>query len=351
MVGSMINVPKRMKAAVLHAPNNLKVEEVATPEINSHEVLVKVKYCGVCGTDYHICNGTFPIGNLPLILGHEYSGVVAKKGEEVKSINIGDSVTADVNMSCEMCDYCRKGYKFFCPELRQKGIHEDGAFAEYIKVTDRYIHKLPKSMPFEAGAFVEPVACVVHSHERLNIKLGSSVAIIGAGTMGLIHASVARLRGATKIIISEVNQYRLEHAGESGGDYIIDSNKYDLVDEVMKITENKGVDYVIEAAGSLQTYKQALNLMGRGGSLLVYGAYPENELVGISPYDIQSKEKTLLGSYAGSYETWNTAAALIASNRIDINKLLSKKISLEEMPEVLEKADKRHIKVLVSPEL
>jgi 2-desacetyl-2-hydroxyethyl bacteriochlorophyllide A dehydrogenase len=347
----MTKIPKLMKAAVFYEPYKLKVENIDTPKIGPHEVLIKVKYCGVCGTDYHIYNGTFSIGNRPLVLGHEYCGVVVKKGEGVKSTAIGDAVTADINMSCEKCDYCRKGNKFFCSELQQKGVNEDGAFAEYIKAPDKYIHKLPKSMSFEAGALIEPAACVVHSHERLAIKLGSSVAIIGAGAMGLIHARVAKLRGATKIIISEINPYRLRHAKEIGADYIIDSEKYDFVEETMKITDNRGVDFVIEAAGSIETYIQALKIMAKGGIMLVFGAYPEKELVGISPFEIQNKEKTLLGSYAGSYETWSTAVSLLDSKRIDINTFISKKISLDEIQGTLKKAEKSNIKVLVSPEL
>lgn len=347
----MNTMPEQMRAAVFYKPYQFKIENVDIPKIGPNDVLIKVKYCGICGTDYHIYNGSFPIANTPLIPGHEFSGIAAQKGAEVAPVNIGDSVTADINMSCEQCYFCRRGQKFFCPHLSQMGVHVAGAFAEYIKVPQRYIHKLPKDMSFENGAYVEPLACVVHAHERINIRLGSSVAIIGAGAMGLTHAQIAKLRGASNIIMSEINPSRLERAREIVVDHVIDVGKVDFEQEILKLTEGRGIDYVIEAVGSISTYKQALKVLGRGGTLLAYGAAPATETMEIKPFDIYNREFTIVGSYAGSYGTWAEAISLLQSKRFDLGMIITKKIPLEELPTLLEKEDRTQIKVLVSPEL
>lgn len=339
---------KKMKAAVLNDDEDLRIEKVDIPTIGSEEVLISVEYCGVCGTDNHLYKGNFPSPK-PLILGHEFSGVVAEVGNNVSNVKKGDKVTADINMSCGVCYYCRTGNKLFCNDVKQLGVHIDGAFAEYIKAPASNVYKIPDEMSLFKGAFIEPLACVVHGQERTNITLGSSVAIIGAGTMGLTHAALAKLNGASRVIISEMNPERISKAKEMGVDYVINAKEVDPVEEVMRLTDGRGADYVIEAVGSIPTYTQAFKMVKRGGSLTVYGAAPADAEMTIKPFEIYSKELTIVGTYAGTYDTWVKAIELLKTNRFDPTPLISKTISLDELENELKSPDPSSIKTFVSP--
>jgi 2-desacetyl-2-hydroxyethyl bacteriochlorophyllide A dehydrogenase len=337
-----------MKAAVTHSARNLKIENVPVPEIKENEVLIQVKACGICGTDPHIYNGHFP-APLPLIQGHEFSGVVVKVGSSVTSVREGDRVTADINISCGNCHFCRIGQKLFCEKITQLGVHINGAFAEYVKAPENNVYKLPEGMTFEEGAYIEPLACVIRGQERANVNMGDTVAIIGAGPMGLAHALMAKLNGASRVIISEMNKTRLQKARDLGIDIVIDAAEMDPVQEVYKLTEGRGADVVFEVVGAIPTYHQAVEMVRRGGTLVAYGAAPADKVMNIKPFDIFSKELTIVGSYAGTYGTWVKAIALISSKRFKPNDIISKIIPLEQLDEGINEADKNKdtIKIIV----
>ena len=179
---------KMMKAAVVEKPNKLVIKQVPVPEIADDEVLIKVKYTGICGTDWSIYTGKYSADKLPLIAGHEFSGTVAQVGKKARGLKEGDRVTADINMSCGTCFYCRQGQKLMCRDFHQLGIHVDGTYAEYVKAPFDQVHMLPDNLDFLAGAFVEPVSCVIHSSKAAKVTHGSSVAVIGSG-LGVLHGA------------------------------------------------------------------------------------------------------------------------------------------------------------------
>lgn len=342
---------KEMKAAVTHAAQDLRIEKVPVPEIKDNEVLIQVKACGICGTDPHIYNGHFP-APMPLIQGHEFAGEVVKVGSAVTSVFIGDRVTADINISCGNCYYCRTGQKLFCENITQLGVHINGAFAEYVKAPENNIYQLPEGMSWEEGAYIEPLACVIRGQERANVTMGDTVAIIGAGPMGLAHAIMAKLNGASRVIIAEMNSSRLQKARDLGIDYVIDASEKDSVQEVFNLTEGRGADVVFEVVGAMPTYKQAFEMVRRGGTLVAYGAAPADHTLEIKPFEIYSKELTIVGSYAGTYATWVKAIALISSKRFNPNDIISKTIALDDLEDGIKEADKNKdtIKILVNIE-
>lgn len=342
----MIN---EMKAAVTYGKQNLKIEWVPVPEIKDNEVLIKVKACGICGTDPHIYNGHFP-APMPLIQGHEFAGEVVKVGSNVTSVAVGDRVTADINISCGNCYYCRTGQKLFCENITQLGVHVNGAFAEYVKAPENNVYILPEGMSWKEGAYIEPLACVIRGQERANVSMGDTVAIIGAGPMGLAHALMAKLNGATKVIISEMNQARLQKARDLGVDVVIDASESDPVQEVLNQTDGRGADVVFEVVGAIPTYQQALNLVRKGGTLVAYGAAPADKAMQIKPFDIFSKELTIVGSYAGTYGTWVKAIELISSKRFNPHNIFSKTVALDQLEDGIVEADKNKdtIKLLVT---
>jgi len=343
------NTFSEMKAVVVYGPKKVKVDYVNIPSIESDEVLIKVKYCGVCGTDLYIRNGIYSSQYLPLIPGHEFTGEVVKIGEKVKNVKIGDRVTVDENIGCGVCYFCKHNQKLLCEKIIQIGIHTHGAFAEYVKAPAECVFKLPENISFKDGAFIEPLTCAIHANERINIQLGSSIAIIGTGPSGLIHLQIARLRGASPVIIIGRNRYKLDVAKKLGADHVIDVTKQDARLEIHKITSGRGVDFVIEAVGSPVTYEQALNLVRRGGEIIAFGICKEKDIFPITPFDLVLKELRISGSVAGSYATWLQAMALLSYKRINTDALISKIVSLEELPQTFEEMEKNRniLKILV----
>jgi 2-desacetyl-2-hydroxyethyl bacteriochlorophyllide A dehydrogenase len=338
-----------MQAAVLHGPDDLRVEEVARPSAGLGEVLLRVERCGICGTDSHIVRGRFPAPNLPLIIGHEFAGTVVETGAGVEHVQQGDRATADINIACGTCFFCRHGNKLFCPSVRQLGVHDAGGMAEYVVAPASNVYKLPDSMPFDHAAYIEPLACAIHGQNRVKLANAETVLIIGAGPMGLAHAAISRLRGASKIIMSEPDAKRRERAHAMGSDIEVDPLAPGGIDEILDATEGRGADVVIEAVGSTVTYTQAIKLARRGGRVLAYGAAPADATIEVRPFDIYAKELTIVGSYAGTYETWPNAIDLISSGRFDPSKIVDAVRPLTDVMQAIEslESDKSVVKVQV----
>jgi threonine dehydrogenase-like Zn-dependent dehydrogenase len=342
-----------MKAAVFEKVGVIKVKEVPIPEINDDEVLIKVKNTGICGTDWSIYNGWYSADKLPMIAGHEFSGVIAKVGVKNRGLKEGDRVTADINMSCGTCYYCMHGDKLLCDSFTQLGIHTNGSFAEYVKAPAAQVHILPDNMSFEEGAFIEPVSCVIHAAKALDARLGSSVAVIGDG-LGTLHARMAVLRACAPVIVFGMNRKRLQIAKEMGADYVFHMDDVaDPVAEVMKLTGGRGVDYAIEAVGSVKTYEMAFAMLRRGGKLSAFGIAGEQDEMRIRPYEFVLGEKKVTGSCAGVGQDWPDAMTLISNGRINPKPLFSLKVPLEDLEwALLElRKDLSLFKIFVSPEI
>jgi threonine dehydrogenase-like Zn-dependent dehydrogenase len=342
-----------MKAAVFEKPGVIKVKQVPVPEINENEVLIKVKYTGICGTDWSIYNGWYSSDKLPMIPGHEFSGVVEKVGKNAKGLKAGDRVTADINMGCGTCFYCIRGEKLLCNEFTQLGIHTDGTFAEYVKAPWTLVHILPEKLSFEEGAFIEPVSCVIHAAKAMNARIGSSVVVIGCG-LGVLHARMAVLRACAPVIIVGDNEKRLSIAMQMGADYTIDVNKIkDPVAEVIKLTGGRGADYVIEAVGKTSTYEQAFQMLRRGGTLSAFGITAEQDIMQVRPFEFVLGEKKVTGSCAGVGSDWPDAMTLISNRRINPEPLFSMKVPLEDLDWALHelRKDPNLFKIFVSAEI
>jgi 2-desacetyl-2-hydroxyethyl bacteriochlorophyllide A dehydrogenase len=311
-----------MTAVRLHGPGDLRLDEVPIPVPNPGEVLIRVHRCGICGTDLHIAKGNFPAPNLPLVLGHEFSGTVAATGGEVTHVSAGDHVVVDINISCGHCYFCRRGQKLFCPYVAQLGVHSAGGLAEYVSAPAANVYTLPDSVSLDTAAYVEPLACAVHGQDRIGIRSGETVLVIGGGPMGLAHITLSRLGGASKVIVSEPDATRRNRAASLGADELVDPFQTPVRDAVADLTGGIGPDVVIEAVGSIPTYESAVEVVRRGGRVLAYGAPPQDATMALRPFDIYAKELTIVGSYAGTYDTWPRAIQLLAANRFDPNLIV-----------------------------
>jgi threonine dehydrogenase-like Zn-dependent dehydrogenase len=342
-----------MKAAVFEKPKKIAVKQVPVPEITRDEVLIKVKYTGICGTDWSIFTGKYSKDKLPMIAGHEFSGTVAEVGKNARDLREGDPVTADINMSCGHCFYCKRGQKLMCPEFTQLGIHIDGTYAEYVKAPWEQVHLLPKRLDFLKGAFIEPVSCVIHSAKAMQVELGSSVAIIGS-KLGMLHAAVAKYRGAAPVILLGRNEKRLETAKKMGADFTINVKKVlDPIEEVKKLTEGRGADYVVEAVGTPETYEQAFRMVRPGGTLAAFGITGVDDFMRLKTFDMVLGERKIVGSCAGFGNDWTDAISLLNYGRVDPSTLFSMIVPLEELQKTLVEIQKdpNLTKVFVSPEL
>ena len=342
----------KMKAAIVEKPETISLREVEVPGIGDHEVLIKVKYTGICGTDWSIYTGKYSADRLPLIPGHEFSGTLARVGKNARGLQEGDRVTADINMSCGTCFYCRKGMKLMCPEFTQLGIHTHGSYAEYVKAPWEQVHLLPDGIDFLKGAFVEPVSCVVHSAKALNVAVGCSVAVIGSG-LGSLHAAVSRYRGAAPVIVVGRSRRKLDLARTMGADFTISIDQVDdPVQEVKKLTGGRGADYVIEAVGTPHTYQQAFDMVRPGGTVGAFGITAPEDTITIRPFDLVLGEKNVAGSCAGVGNDWTDAITLLRYSRIDPSPLFSMVVPLEELEEALHELQRNRdlFKVFVSPE-
>lgn len=341
-----------MKAAVFYSPNDLRFEEAPKPHPDVNEVLVEVERCGICGTDAHIVHGAFPVPNVPLIIGHEFAGKIAEVGNDVTNVQTGDRVTVDINMACGTCYFCRRNSKLLCQNLQQLGVHTAGAMAEYVRAPAENVYRLPDSMSLGDAAFVEPLACTIHGQDRVSVNIGDTVVIIGGGPTGLAHVALAKLRGATRIIVSARHSSRQKRAEQLGADIVIDPTEGTVIQEVLEATDGLGADVVIEAVGSAQTYVDALNMVRSGGRVLAYGAAPQEAEIPLRPFDVFSKELSIVGSYAGSYETWPEAIEIIESGRLNPSLIVDTVEPLREIVNVMGtlKTDKSIVKAQVHME-
>ncbi|MGC8778869.1 MAG: zinc-dependent alcohol dehydrogenase [Candidatus Caldatribacteriaceae bacterium] len=346
-------IPKTMRAAVVTKPGEIKVQEVPVPQISPSEVLIKVKCCGICGTDYSIYIGKYSRDCLPLIPGHEFSGEIVAVGDNVSHLRVGERVTADINLGCGICFYCTRGQKLTCPEFRQLGIHIDGAFAEYVKAPAQQIHKLPDKIGYEVGAFVEPISCAIHAAKAMNVVLGSSVVVLGDGTLGILHTQIAKLRGAAPIILVGKHRKRMEAAQKMGVDYLVEIDSGSPVDQVKALTEGRGADFVIESVGTASTYEMALAMTRPGGRLAAFGITEQEEIMRLRPFDVVLGERSIVGSCAGVGNDWPDAIALLRFGRIDPTPLFSLKVPLEDLEKALieGKRNRELLKIFVLPEI
>ena len=337
-----------MKAALIRRPYSLDIVDVDVPSVKPGEALVKVHACGVCGTDIHIYEGVMPWARLPLIPGHELSGVVVEVGEAVSSLEPGDKVAVDPNITCGVCRYCRRGRRNLCPNLEAIGVTTSGGFAEYVVAPASQLYKVPKGLSLEEAAFAEPVSCCVHGFTRLSIQPGDDVLIIGAGPIGLIHLQLAKRCGAGKVVVAEVNEKRLKLASELGADLTVNPSEERLSERVRLFLSGKGVEAAIDAAGGSAPLDLALSCLEPGGRLLVFGVASEKDLWKIKPYDLYKRELTIIGSFINPYEM-DGALNLLASGAVDVKPLISHVIGLDSLEKALKRELPNALKILVKP--
>lgn len=319
-----------MKAAVLVAPGQFELRDVPVPECGASDVLIKVERCGICGTDLHIYHGNYSADRLPLIPGHEFSGTIAEMGSDVKGLHIGQPVTADINLGCRSCFYCRKNEILSCPQMVQLGIHVNGGMAEYVRVPAYAVVPLPAAMPIEEGAMVEPLSCIVRAFRKSHLRLGESVLVIGAGPIGQMHLQLALRSGAAPVIVIEPNVQRAQLAKDLGADFVV-TDAAQLEATVRAATDGRGVDVAIESVGSTELYERALAMIRSGGRVIAFGLAKPGHTFRISALDFVLREQGVQASVAGMGDDMHEAATLLGYKRIDVAPFLTTIYRLDDV--------------------
>ena len=333
-----------MKAAVIKSPYEVEIVEKGLPEIKEGEALVSVKICGICGSDLHVYRGKHPFVKEPRVPGHEFSGVVA----EGDIYSRGEAVTVEPLIPCGKCDLCIRGEYNVCRNLKVIGIHVDGAMAEYVKVPEDRIYRLPKGVSFKEGALIEPLAVAVHIVRRAKVSLNDDVLILGAGPIGLLVLQVAKLLGVKRIFITDVVDYRLDLAEKLGADYTINASVDSVEEVVYKATNGLGVDIAIEVAGAPNTPLQAVKLTKPHGRVVIVGFFEEPR-VPMDMTEIVAKELEIVGSRV-YWHDFKTAIDLVARRVINVKRIVTHSFPLEDVAKAFEVADKKlynAVKVLV----
>ena len=353
ILGEMLLSRKKMKAALLYGVEDLRIENVEKPKVDYGEVLVKVKAATTCGTDLKIFQRGYVSGviQLPTVFGHEWAGDIVEVGEGVPWLKEGMRVRAGNSSPCLRCKMCKMQQYNLCEDMMWLW----GAYAEYIKIPTRIVmlntQLIPAHVAYEEAAITEPLACVLHGLEKARVKLGHTIAIVGAGPIGLLHLIVAKKMGAGKIIISDMVDERLQLASQLGANETINAKQEGTVEEVRKLTEGYGADIVIEAIGFPTTWEQSLRMVRKGGTVLEFGGCPPRTEIKVSTEQLHYGETTILGTFHATPAHFKKALNLIASGTLDVRPLVTRKMRLNSVREAFEvlTTSKSDIKIAIVP--
>jgi 2-desacetyl-2-hydroxyethyl bacteriochlorophyllide A dehydrogenase len=338
-----MNFPTSTLSAVWYGAGDLRLEERPLPPMGPSDVVVDVVGCGVCATDLHLLDGSIALYAPPKVLGHEIGGVVRGVGEAVTHVRAGDAVALDTSVPCNTCFHCREARPFMCPNR----VSVSAGFSEVNVVPGSVVFRLPPGVAPALGALAEPLSCAIHAVERGGIRPADSVAIVGAGALGLLVLSVARLLGATQLIVSDPDPGRRELAARLGASRVVDPMTEDLLSVVRELTDGRGVECAFEAVGSQRTLEQAFELPRQGGTLVQVSVPPTNTRPAWSAYELFSRELTIRGSYIRTTE-FRRAVDLLAT--LDLEPLISRRYPLREVNQAIQAARSREgIRVLVGP--
>jgi L-iditol 2-dehydrogenase len=314
-------------------PHSVEIRELPIPEIGEEEVLLQVGAVSVCGSDVHQYHGTqsWPV-RTPVVLGHEFGGVVARTGSRVRGFKEGDRVVSETAASiCGECFYCRAGEYNICPQRKGFGYGINGAMADFVRVPERCLHHIPDNLPFERAALTEP-CCVAYNcvAVKSKIKPGDLVVVLGPGPIGMLCAEMARINGAGTVIIAGLDRdaSRLVAAGNIGVTHAVNLEKTDLVEFVHGIGDGLGAHLVIDAAGASAALKTALAIVRPAGQITKVGWGPQPLNFSLDP--LVQKAVTLQGTFSHTFQNWEQVVALLASEQINLKPVISRVAGLED---------------------
>ncbi|WP_339272189.1 NAD(P)-dependent alcohol dehydrogenase [Paenibacillus sp. FSL W8-0426] len=347
-------IPETMKAAVMTEPGSIRIEEQPVPEPAPDEVLVKVMAVGVCGSDVHYFEhgriGRFVVEK-PIILGHECAGIIAAVGADVTRLKEGDRVAIEPGVTCGRCPACKEGRYNLCPDVQFLATPPvDGAFVQYMTIREDMVFPIPDHLSFEEAAMNEPFSVGIHAARRSKLAPGTTLAIMGMGPVGLMAVAAAKSFGVDRIIVTDLEEVRLEAALRLGATHAINVRKEDAVQAIRELTNGIGVDTAWETAGNPKALQSALYSLRRGGKLAIVGLPAQDEIALNVPF-IADNEVDLYGIFRYA-NTYPAGIEFLASGQHDVMSLITDRYDLEETQQAMERAlhnKSGSLKVMVYP--
>ena len=329
-----------MKAAVYYDQKDIRIEDMPVPKIEQNEILVAMRACGICGSDLM---GWYQKRKAPKVLGHEPAGIAAKVGEDVKEFNVGDRVFVHHHVACLKCHYCMHHDYTLCDQFTKTNI-DPGGFAEYFRVPTPNLKldtlRLPETVSFEEATLIEPIACCLRALSKCNIQTGDILAVIGAGSTGIIHVALSKLFGVSRVIVVDFVEYRLDMAKKFGADVVVNAWEENVVEEVKAVTDGRGADIAMVTAPSIDAYSDALKLVRKGGTICVFASTMPNQVLQVSPKTLFFSEIKLIPSYSTSHIETRKALELIKTGSIKVKELITHRFPLNQISEAFQMAAK-----------
>jgi 2-desacetyl-2-hydroxyethyl bacteriochlorophyllide A dehydrogenase len=313
--------------AFITEPRKIEFRDVPIPELGPEDVLIAVKAAAICGSDLHIFKGKHPAVDLPVPVGHEVAGLVTQVGTQVTRFEPGDRVTVEPVIACGECFFCKRGDYHLCTDISFQYRQGQGGLTTHFVANQQWVHRLPEGLTYAQGALLEPLSVAVHAVEKANLGLADSVAIFGAGAIGLLLLQLAQAAGAGEVFIVDIQPHRLE-AATSLGAQVLDNSSGDVVSEIYARTEGLGVECAFEAVGLASTLKQTLSVLRKGGQAVLIGLFEESEIRLPANIFVQ-KEISLSGSQGYCWD-FQTAVKLVTQGRLDLGKLITHQFPLAE---------------------
>jgi L-iditol 2-dehydrogenase len=341
-----------MRVAMYYGNNDIRIEEQPIPQINDNEVLIKIYASGICGSDVM---EWYRIDKVPLVLGHEIGGRIEKVGTKIKKYHVGDRVSASHHVPCNTCYYCLHGHHTICDTLRSTNF-DPGGFSEYVRLppinVDRGIYPLPDSVSLEQATFIEPLACVLRAQQKAGLTVGQSVLVIGSGIAGLLHIQLARILGATHVMATDIDEFRLKMAKKFGADEVWHARE-DIPHKIREANNGRGADLIIVCTGAVPAIMQALHSVERGGTILFFAPTDKGVTIPLSVNDVfWRNDVTFTTSYAGSPADHMTALDIINSGAVNVTDMITHRFGLENIEKGfhLVAQGKKSIKVIIEPQ-
>ena len=331
-----------MKAVRYYAPKDVRVEELPVPSIQDGEILVKTIACAVCGTDMKAYFSGNPRIKAPITMGHEFTGEIVEIGKNTSGFEVGDRIVMATSVSCGECYYCQHGHPNLCVDVAPMGFSYAGGMAEYVVLPERaltrgHVIKVTQEIPHDLAALAEPVSCTVNAAENCGIQPGDTVVVVGAGPMGILNACMAREFGASTVILSEINENRLEQASQFGITHLNNPAKQDLPSLVMEVTNGIGADVVIVAAPAAFPQEQALSYVRKRGTVCLFASLPKGKsMLSVDSRLIHYGELRVVGSSDSTPKQVVRALEFMENNPKEIRQMVTHELPLDEIHKAFE---------------
>ena len=342
---------KTMKVAMYYSNNDIRIQKMPIPKINDDQLLVKVHASGICGSDVM---EWYRIKKAPLVLGHEISGEIIKKGKNVKNFKVGDRVFVTHHVPCNECEYCKESHHTLCETLHSTKFYP-GGFAQYLRVPEINVKigtfKIPGEINYDEGTFIEPLACVVRGFRIANYKPNQTVLVLGSGIAGLLNIKLAKAKGASKIFATDVDSFRLDFAKKAGADFTINA-KENVPDQIKKYNKGKLAGFVILCVGVPSAVKQALKSVKPGGTILFFAPTEPGVEIPFPLFDIWNKQIKMFSTYAGAPNDIIEAIKILKNKEINVSDMITHILAMDKTPEGFKLVADAHksIKVIIYPQ-